>query len=262
MVPSAVEAKRFATYVAEPPELDAAVAEIREIDRRGGMERTVAIGRLVLHRFFGGSVEAWRHRSKHKNNSVRRIAQHPLCPLSRSAINQAIGIFVAFQTLACDQTFGHIGPSHIAVVLHLDPRAQRRWIERAEREGWSVRELKDCVTRQRREAGEKRGRPRASAADHLVLTTQRLADSVQDALANLAPDDIRLHDRLCLTTLATRIEALGRDLNRILRCGYGSDKSTTPLPAAAEEQTSNEGASMSSETMNSNAHVHVVAQAG
>lgn len=54
--------------------LDATVVQLRELERRNGLERMVAIGRLVLDQFFGGSAAAWRERRKNKNNSVRRLA--------------------------------------------------------------------------------------------------------------------------------------------------------------------------------------------
>src|SRR5882724_706101 len=139
------EPGRVSGFIADQHELDAVVDEIREIERKNSLDRTVAIGRLVLHRFFGGSTEAWRERRRNKNNSVRRLAQHPLCPLSRSGLNQAIGIFLAAESLTLDQTFGHIGPSHIGAVLHLNPEEQKQWLERASDERWSVRQLKEQV---------------------------------------------------------------------------------------------------------------------
>src|SRR5207247_1591441 len=83
-----VASARVKNFLAQPNELNAAIAEIREIDQRGNLDGTLAIGRLVLNRFFGGSVEASRERSGH--NLARRLAQHPPCPLSRSALNQAM----------------------------------------------------------------------------------------------------------------------------------------------------------------------------
>lgn len=179
---------RVSGFITQPHELDAVVEEIREIERKNSLERTVAIGKLVLHRFFGDSREAWRERRKNKNNSVRRLAQHPLCPLSRSGLNQAIGISLAVAALDLDQTFGHIGPSHIAAVLHLDVDAQRQWLERARENQWSVRELKGYVTEGRRASGERRGRPRsgerakALAALHKVVEV--LESNVKLAFGN------------------------------------------------------------------------------
>jgi hypothetical protein len=223
MGPSVVEPSHFARYLAEPQELDTVVTEMREIDRRAGMDRTLAIGRLVLHRFFGGSVQAWQERRKNKNNSVRRLAQHPMCPLSRSALNQAIGIFVAVQALACDQTFGHIGPSHVAAVLHLRPHSQKHWLQRAERERWGVRELKANVTQQRRATGERRGRPpleqRGRAESNVCRMMRSLSVALDELLeANLEPDDLQ-----ALAALAVRLAALERDLLATLRQPIRSD---------------------------------------
>ncbi len=159
------EPVRFASYLGEPRELDSVVRELQAMQRTTGLEWTLAIGGLVLNRFFGGSVQAWRERRKNKNNSVRRLAEHPECPLSRAAINQSIGIFVIVESLPCVRTFSHIGSAHVAAVFHLDKDAQRDWLERAERGSWGVRQPRDEVTRHRRESGERRGRPKAARLD-------------------------------------------------------------------------------------------------
>jgi len=41
-------------------DLDKVVAELREIDRRTGIDRSLAIGELILTQFFEGSASAWR----------------------------------------------------------------------------------------------------------------------------------------------------------------------------------------------------------
>src|SRR5690242_8846613 len=75
--------------------LDGVVAELRELERRGGIERILAVGELILTRFFGGSVAAWRDRRRNKNNSIRRLADHSDCPFGRSALNEAVAIYAA-----------------------------------------------------------------------------------------------------------------------------------------------------------------------
>ena len=115
----------------------AVLLELREIDRRTSLERAAAIGRVVLERFFGGSPEVWRERRNNKNNSIRRIAEHPDCPLSRSALNEAVGVYVAVQSLHCVQTSGHITASHVAAITFLGVEQQRRWLERAEQGSWN-----------------------------------------------------------------------------------------------------------------------------
>ena len=92
--------------------LDATVVQLKELERRSGLERTVAVGGLILGRFFDGSAKAWRERRRNKNNSVRRLAQHPSCPFSHSSLNQALGVDVTVRVLPCVQTFKHVGACH------------------------------------------------------------------------------------------------------------------------------------------------------
>lgn len=217
MDPPRVESIRIAGFIGEQTELDSVVSELRELERKNSLERTVAIGRLILRRFFGGSVAAWRERRRNKNNSVRRLAQHPLCPLSRSGLNQAIGIFVAFEALALDQTFGHIGPSHISAVLHLRPDAQLHWLERAQHEAWGVRELKDQVTRQRRETGERRGRPRTAEKAIGVVALRKVVRLLEQAVSALENSEPAGRDRGELEALAKRVGAAELRLARFIR---------------------------------------------
>src|SRR5436190_623307 len=74
---------KLAQFFSEPREVTEVVRELREIHRKTGLERALAIGELVIHRFFGGSADVWHERRKNKNNSARRIAEHPDCPPSR-----------------------------------------------------------------------------------------------------------------------------------------------------------------------------------
>ncbi len=206
------EPGRVSGFIADQHELDAVVEELREIERKNSLDRTVAIGRLVLHRFFDGSLEAWRERRKNKNNSVRRLAQHPLCPLSRSGLSQAIGIFLAVESLNLDQTFGHIGPSHIAAVLHLSPEVQKHWLERARDERLSVRELKENVTNDRRATGERRGRPRSGERAKAVTALRKVVRLLEQAIDAVETADLDRRDRGELQTLVQRLVAAEQHL--------------------------------------------------
>src|SRR5262245_44887589 len=90
---------RVAGYLDEPAEIDAVVEQLHALESKIGLDRCVAIGGLILQRFFGGSAQIWRARSRNKNNSVRRIALHPSCPLSKSSLSEAIGVYVVVQEL-------------------------------------------------------------------------------------------------------------------------------------------------------------------
>jgi hypothetical protein len=104
---------RVAPRVSEPVVIEHAVAKLREIERRTGLERTLAIGSLVLETFFGGDECLWRNRRRNKNNSIRRLASHPDCPFCKSALNDAIGVYVRrWHAPLCPHVWTH----------HLEPR--------------------------------------------------------------------------------------------------------------------------------------------
>lgn len=139
--------------------LDDVVTELKEIDRRTGIDRTLSIGGLILNQFFGGNPAIWRDRRRNKNNSIRRLADREDCPFCRSALNEAVGVYVAVLGLPCVRTFGHISASHVASVLRLPATERQSILQEAERGHWSVRELRQKVVSQRRAEGERRGRP-------------------------------------------------------------------------------------------------------
>jgi hypothetical protein len=175
-------ARRIAPRVSEPEAVNQAVAELREIERRTGLERTLAIGRLVLETFFGGDATVWRDRRRNKNNSIRRLASHKDCPFCKSALSDAVAVYVAMRVLPCVRTFGHISASHLTAVLRL-PAPEREGVLRvAESKHWSVRQLREHITGIRRSEGERRGRP---AADQQARVLSALAAAVRPRARDL-----------------------------------------------------------------------------
>jgi hypothetical protein len=189
----------MAPRVADVEVIDRVVLELREIERRSGIERTLAIGELILSQFFAGDAAAWRDRRKNKNNSLRRIAARTDCPFCKSALNEAVAIYVAVLELPCVRTFGHIGASHVASVLKLGADQRLEMLERAEREQLSVRELRKEVVCARRSGGERRGRPALDATARVLADLEgdlrRLATTL-DALKALDPGDRDAHRRI------------------------------------------------------------------
>lgn len=188
--------------------IDATVAQLRELDRRSGLERMVAIGKLVLDQFFAGSAEAWRERRRNKNNSVRRIAQHPECPLRHSSLNQALGVYVVVRALPCVQTFAHVGACHVIAVLHLVVDAQEAWLRKAEQERWTVRELKAAVLESRRLRGERRGRPRASEGHAYLARVRRHVRDLEAALHDYEALPLGVDEHAQLGALMTALKAV------------------------------------------------------
>jgi hypothetical protein len=199
----------LSSRVAEPDTLGRVVHELCEIARRTGIERTFAIGELILTRFFEGDASAWHDRRRNKNNSVRRLAERKDCPFSKSALNEAIAVHVAVLGLPCVRTFGHISASHVASVLRIAPEARQSILEEADREQWSVRELKQRVVARRRAEGERRGRP---ARDD----ESRLISRMLSALGNLDESAVQLSNFEALSPeTVSSLRTLGNDLTYV-----------------------------------------------
>jgi len=117
---------------------------IRAIDRQSGWLRAIAIGRIIIDEFFGGDPQAWRSRRR-GDNSLRRLAAHPDCPLQKSALAEAVGVFIAVLEDPSLPSGGVLTPSHVASVLCLEQPARRRLLKEAETQNMSVRSFEARV---------------------------------------------------------------------------------------------------------------------
>jgi hypothetical protein len=214
----AADASPGASRLGNPKLLDRVVANLCDIQRGSGLQKTLAIGELILTHFYGGNPSEWRDRRRNKNNSIRRLAARDDCPFSRSALNEAVTVYVASRTLPCVLTFGHIGAGHVAAVLKLPQDEREAMLVRAEREQMGIREFRRIVVKFRRTDGERRGRPAKDPEDRLVSAlgegleqvrqhilllsgSLRVPGAVQERLTNLARE---------LANVATDLELLGR----------------------------------------------------
>jgi hypothetical protein len=195
--------------------LDDAVHEIRIILRRTGLERTLAIGSLVLERFFQGSVALWRERRNHKNNSVRRLALRPECPLARSSLNRAVAIRAVTLALPSVLSFGHIEAGHIGIVLPLDVEEQERWLTRANTARWSVRQLKDAIAGARPGSGERRGRPKAAEGLRALATSRNLLERFAASLAFVTRLELDSPSLVQVKAMGDRLATLLDELTRL-----------------------------------------------
>jgi hypothetical protein len=211
----AAASRRPARRVTEATLLNDVVAELKEIDRRTGIERTLAIGELILNQFFGGDPAVWRDRRRNKNNSIRRLAEREDCPFCRSALNEAVGVYVAVVGLPCVRTFGHISASHVASVLRLPLPERQPVLERAENERWSVRELRQKVILLRRAEGERRGRPPGLFEKRYLSVLRRQVNQLHDALDEIEKREL-VAPELC-DELRTLAGDLGVQRSRMIR---------------------------------------------
>jgi hypothetical protein len=217
--------------VVDRSETHGVVTELMRIMHETGLRRTLSIGKLVLDRFFGGSVESWRDRRRNKNNSVRRLANCAECPLSRSALNQAIAVYAAVQARPALGLLEHIDASHITAVLPLESADQQRWLERADHERWSVRRLHEEVLADRRRQGERRGRPRASPGAKSLTRARRTLVSLELAVHELENAELDATSEGLLVELGSRLVTLKARLTGLHRALREVPDRVTSAPA-------------------------------
>jgi hypothetical protein len=224
---------------ADDAELHHVISELSQILQETGLQRTLAIGRLVLDRFFHGSAQAWRDRRRNKNNSVRRLADCVECPLSRSALNQAIGVYALVQTLPSPEQLEALGASHFSLVLPLPPHEQEHWLRCASAERWSVRELRQELLEARRAQGERRGRPRLSGLDKALAQLRSCTGQLEIAVVALAELGPTHSSDEMLLEVSGRLKAIEDklgELRQAARRDSGVMMKAKPDPLAASEQ--------------------------
>lgn len=224
---------RLAPYLEEADQIASAALYVAELDRTSGIDRAEAIGSYILERFYGGSIETWRSRQKNKNNSLHRIAAHPECPLSKSTLYRAVCVSVTKRAHPSVSTLKHISANHIATIAALPPEAQLEWLERASAEAWSVDQLRERLTDDRRASGDHRGRrpdPALKRAKSGVRTAiGKLEHAVQELCAlPLDDDDSEVQE------LAATIQALGSMLREHRAAPRSESHATLTLVDSAE----------------------------
>jgi len=142
--------------------LQLAVDELNEIEHYTGWGRVTRIAEVIARHFLSGDVDKLNSGEKAKLFSVRHLASHPACPLSKSQIHEVLAAYHVLREddLLREQTA--ITPSHAAVVARLEPGLRHTLLRSVIDEGLSVRELALTARRLRRGQGERRGRPPTS----------------------------------------------------------------------------------------------------
>lgn len=162
-------------------ELQEVASQITEIERGSGLSRTLAIGELILGRFFSGSVEQWREKSKHKQHSIRRLAELPACPLGKSALSEAVAVYVVSLNMDGLPAARHIKASHVAAASALPRDECLRLLNTAENERWSVKRLRDEAAQVRLQRNFRRATP-AAQSHQLVGALRQLSAGIDTVL--------------------------------------------------------------------------------
>jgi hypothetical protein len=116
------------------------VEELCRVSRTAALEFAVRIGTIVIERFYGGDTEQWRSRGA-KQTSFRKLAAHPLLPMSPGALYRAVAICELTRRFAGRPSVTHLGCSHLRAVLGLSVDHQRRLLDVAYLSQWTVDRL-------------------------------------------------------------------------------------------------------------------------
>lgn len=196
----------------ERSSVDCVLEDLKELYARSGLERTLAIGELLLTRFFEGSPAVWKSRRRNKNNSIRRLAARKDCPLRRSALNDAIAVFAAVSATPSVRTYGHIGTSHVAAAATLQADQRADLLRTAEARRWTVRQLKEEIVNWRRLQGDRRGRPPSTGDTKLLTAIVSAVARLERAMDLL---DAGLQGHRPSAGICEQAQSLGRRLHAV-----------------------------------------------
>ncbi|MBI5543195.1 MAG: hypothetical protein HY901_04865 [Deltaproteobacteria bacterium] len=102
------------------------------------------VGRTLFLDVFGGDEAAYRSRSRHKAQSLRMIAAHDgmrEAGWSATSLDRAVEIFLMSKVHDGFQAWPHLLTSHLVTVIGLAPEKQKKLLDQAEEERWTVARL-------------------------------------------------------------------------------------------------------------------------
>ncbi|MBC8068411.1 MAG: hypothetical protein IAG13_08765 [Deltaproteobacteria bacterium] len=178
----------------ERRDLDVLVNELRRLTQAATLDLALAVGRLVVERFYGGSTAAWRLRGR-RCASFRKLAARADLPMSASALYRSVAIYELWERVGDVATWKHVGVCHARAVLGLPPVDQEQLLRRAEDEAMTVRQLESAASGLRELRHERRGRPRRPPLQQAALGVRRSLDALAEQLAladvdQAGPDDL------------------------------------------------------------------------
>lgn len=213
----------FSQSLSQSPErarLDELAARLAEQGKDATVDQALEIGRMVLDTLYGGDLLAWRSRAA-KAHSLRALARREDLSVSSSGLYRAVALYELAQNLGGLERWSTLGISHLRLVLGLPICEQRRLLDAAVGNAWTVAELeREAVAVRKREPEQlgRGGRPRLPRFVKSVNRLRKAAEGAElfadvEAAAEMSPE--RLAEiRDVLATIRVRCEALDHALER------------------------------------------------
>ncbi len=163
------------------------VAELNRICKAATFQFATAVGSLIIARFYGGNLDAWRTRGI-KDCSLRKLARHPHLPMSAVALYRSIAIYEMCERLGISRC-RHLSTSHLRTVLPLSADQQEALLRTAETDRWTVRRLEEEVQAVGTQASTRGGRKRRTRMKKTIRLLQKCLDDSNGFVgANDDPD--------------------------------------------------------------------------
>jgi hypothetical protein len=156
-------------------QLEEVVHQINGICRSSSLEFALRVGAVIIHHFYGGATEAWRHRGP-KANSFRRLAEHPELALSPGALYRCVAIFEMCERLRAASRWRRLGASHLRTVIGIPADKQEYLLNKANEERWSVQTLQAQAQRLRMGCSRGGRRARSPLGKQLSVLERCLQD--------------------------------------------------------------------------------------
>ncbi len=165
-------------------EIRAAYDEISRLHRTATLDYAIASGRVIVERFFGGDLAAWRQRGP-ADASLRKLAA--LLDDNVTPGLTAAGLHRAVEFYDLELRVGISGrrqltATHVRAVIGLPPDRQESLLGRAEARDWTAERLEREAAKLRKPT--RPGRPRNPAFVNTLNQMRRLAVS-DEAFADL-----------------------------------------------------------------------------
>lgn len=165
-------------------------AQLGALGKDASVDQVVEVGRRVIEHLYDGELSAWRSRGP-KAHSLRALARRSDLPVSSSALYRAVALYELSERLGGLGTWARagLGISHLRLVLGLPADDQRRLLDRAAAESWTVAEFERATAEVRRsqpDVGKRGGRPRLPRFVKVINRLRRCVDNREELFGDLA----------------------------------------------------------------------------
>lgn len=201
------------------------IAEVYETIRMMARDATLAlnieIGRVIVTKFYGGELAAWRDRGQ-KDASFRKLAVMFDEDADAPEGTSAAGLYRAVSIFVMDKQWGvsgrkHLTMTHVRALIGLPEAHQERLLSEAADKEWSGERVEREAAKVRKKEGDGRGRPPLPGFVKGATRMRRMLDAEDDVFGELAKaDDMKDEDVREVLETITSMEAKLQDVRTSL----------------------------------------------